>query len=304
MTPPAPQGALRHGWDGEVDVPFLGTVDGVPVAFGTLSASEYDNLHLAWLGVVVHSRAAAARPRHRDARAPAGRDRGRRPDQRRHRRAGTTRRPAGSPARHGFEAKSVGVQRHQRLADVDWALVERLHAEALAAAAPYELVRRDRPHPGRGARAARRADRGHQRRADRRPRHRGRGLPARADPRLRGRPARAGASGCTACWRGTARPASSPGHSVVTVDEEDPTLGDQHDTAVARQPPRPPARTAAQDRDEPLAARSRAAARGRLHLERRVQRPHDRRQRADRLPARRPRAGAPALARVAQNAAE
>ena len=44
---------------------------------------------------------------------------------------------------------------------------------------------------------------------------------------------------------------------------ERPELGHQHDTSVVAQPPRPPARAAAQDRHEPLAARGAAPARPR-----------------------------------------
>ena len=45
---------LQHGWDGEVDTPYLATVGGEPVAAGSISTSEWDNRHLAWLGLHVH----------------------------------------------------------------------------------------------------------------------------------------------------------------------------------------------------------------------------------------------------------
>ena len=85
------------------------------------------------------------------------------------------------PAR--VRAEEPVVERRQHLAELDWAGIERLHAEALG--------RRDgvRARPARGSHSRRRA-RGagrdgerDQRRADRRPRHRGRGLLARPDAR-------------------------------------------------------------------------------------------------------------------------
>src|SRR3712207_660584 len=45
---------FRYGWDGEPSVPFLARVDGQVVASGNYAISEYDNLHLAWLGLAVH----------------------------------------------------------------------------------------------------------------------------------------------------------------------------------------------------------------------------------------------------------
>ena len=58
--------------------------------------------------------------------------------------------------------------------------------------------------------------------------------------------------------------------------------------------PRPPARAAAEGRDAAVAGRGRAAGRDRRHLERRVQRPHDRGQRGAGLPGDGPRAAVPA----------
>ncbi len=134
-------GALRHGWDGEPSVPFLGVHDGVPVAAGTYRISERDNLHFAGLAVDVH-------PEHRrrghgtallDALTTAVADLGR-----------TTvltqswdSVPAGAAfaAAHGFAQASVAVNRGQHLPDVDPALIDRIHTEAAAAASDYELVR-------------------------------------------------------------------------------------------------------------------------------------------------------------------
>lgn len=230
LTAARAAGDLRHGWDGEVEVPHLGTVDGVPVAYGAVATSEYDNLHLAWGWLIVHPEHrrrgyGTAMLEHLLTEAPA---------------AGRTSiglagwDDDGTRAfatRHGFEARSVANQRHQVLADVDWALVERLHAEALAAAAPYELVRRsgrtpddeleqlaeltaaindaptddldieDEVFPPERIRAYEVAQLGKGQRLHRvLARHRETGELA--------------------------------GHTVVAVDEEQPTRGDQHDTAV------------------------------------------------------------------------
>jgi GNAT superfamily N-acetyltransferase len=135
-------GRLRHGWDGEPDTPYLGVVDGAPVAVGTVSTGEYDNLHLAWLGVHV-------RPDHRrrghgstmlDALVEEVRARGRTVIGIDGWESEATR---GFAARHGFEEKSRSIHRRQVLADVDWVELERLHEDATAAASAYEIVRRE-----------------------------------------------------------------------------------------------------------------------------------------------------------------
>jgi GNAT superfamily N-acetyltransferase len=134
------QGDARYGWDGEPDTPFLGCVDGEPVAAGWVSVSDYDNLDAAWLGVRVRpdlrrrglgSAVLTALERHvRDlGRGVVG-----------------TFGWAGSPAEafvsgHGFEARAREAQRRQVLAEVDWADIEALHAEAGTHAGDYELVR-------------------------------------------------------------------------------------------------------------------------------------------------------------------
>ena len=74
----------------------------------------------------------------------------------------------------------------------------------------------------------------------------------------------------------------------------DPGVAHQHDTAVVRRAPRPSAGAAAQGRHDALAGRGRAAGRVDRHLERRVQRPHDRGQRTAGIPGRGSGAGVPA----------
>jgi GNAT superfamily N-acetyltransferase len=133
---------FRYGWDGEVETPYVGLVDGAPVAVGRLATTDYDNLHLAWLGIDVD-------PDHRrrghgtamlDALLEEVRARGRTS-------VGIdgweSEAAAGFAARHGFERRSSSIMRRQFPAELDWAELERLHREAEAAAPAYELVRRE-----------------------------------------------------------------------------------------------------------------------------------------------------------------
>jgi GNAT superfamily N-acetyltransferase len=134
-------GRFRYGWDGEVETPYVGLEDGVPVAAGRIGTSDYDNLHLAWVGVEVHPEhrrrglgtallealVAEAGARGRTSVGIDGWD------------AESTR---GFADRHGFEQKSAAVRRRQRPAELDWAEIERLHKEAETAASAYDVVRR------------------------------------------------------------------------------------------------------------------------------------------------------------------
>ncbi len=133
--------ALRYGWDCEPVVAILVTVDGVDVAAAEYETTTYDNQHLAWLGVDVHPE--HRRQGHGDAVLAFLLDRARA--------EGRTSvggnswdlpGPRAWAARHGFEVKAVEVNRRQHLDRVDRAVLDRLHDEALAHAADYELVRR------------------------------------------------------------------------------------------------------------------------------------------------------------------
>jgi len=130
---------LRHGWDGEPPSPYLLLVEGTAVGVGSVSLTERDNTHLAWLGVDVH-------PDHR--RRGHGRMLFERMVQEA-RAAGRT--SVGldaweSPAAEGFaaavglERRSQAVLRRQHLAEVPADRLEDLYEEARAAAADYELV--------------------------------------------------------------------------------------------------------------------------------------------------------------------
>jgi len=137
---------LTYGWDGEPDVGFLGVEDGEPVAVGTLGTSEYDNLHLAWLGTKVH-------PGHRR------RGLGSQMLEEMLTRARALGRTsfgvdawdddgfATFAARHGFEPKSKAVNRRQVLADLDFDELGRRYEVALTHASDYEVVRRLGPTP-------------------------------------------------------------------------------------------------------------------------------------------------------------
>ncbi len=61
--------------------------------------------------------------------------------------AGKARRRGASRARHGLALKQYEVNRRQFLADLDWARLDRLYAEAAPHAAAYELVRSPRRTP-------------------------------------------------------------------------------------------------------------------------------------------------------------
>ena len=139
-------GMLRHGWDGETPTVFVAREDGRVVGRAEYWVSEWDNKHLAWLGVAV------------------------RPDSRRRgvgsallatlvdRARGEGRTtvgidgwddPAahGFAASHGFEKASQAINRRQFLAEVDRDVLHKLYDEAAAAATAYELVRIVGPTP-------------------------------------------------------------------------------------------------------------------------------------------------------------
>ena len=231
LTAHRAEGDIRYGWDGEPDTPFLGCVDGEPVAAGWVTASDYDNRDAAWLMVRV------------------------RPDRRRQglgsamlevlerhvrglgRGVVGTFGWVGSPADafvtvRGFESRARDAQRRQVLAEVDWDRIESLHAEASTHAADYELLRRVGPSPEDElpALAALTASINDAPTDDlvwedeafppERVASYERVQQARGDLLHR----------LVARHRGTGELA---GHTVVAVDGERPWLGDQHDTAVS-----------------------------------------------------------------------
>ena len=149
VTRPQLDGTYRHGWDGEPFVPFLAHVDGTPIGLAAYSVSAYSNPHLAWVEVTVHP--AHRRRGHGTALLDAMR--------REAAARGCTTVAIGSweldgsaafAAAHGFEPKSVEVNRRQPLSEVDWVEVERLRRVAVQAAAEYEVVRWPRRTPETG----------------------------------------------------------------------------------------------------------------------------------------------------------
>ena len=131
---------LRKGWDGEPPTPYLMTAGEQPVAAATLSVSERDNRHLAWLGLAVH-------PDHRrrghgsalfermveEARALGRTSIGTDGWESEH--------ALGFAARHGLEERSRAIMRRQHIAELEVGQVRKLYDEAADAARDYELVR-------------------------------------------------------------------------------------------------------------------------------------------------------------------
>lgn len=226
------EGYFRHGWDGEVDEPCLGLVDGRPVAWGAISTSEYDNLDLAFVHVAVH---------------PAYRRRGHGSVLLAHlldeaRRRGRTSVIGDGwdtvalhafATHHGFERKLASINRRQELADVDWPTLDQRYDDALAHAADYALERWAVPTPDErlddlaemasSINDAPLDDLDYEDEVFTAERMR-----AYEDARV-GRRQR--------LYRVVARHLPTgelAGQTVVSVEGDDPTWGDQHDTSVTR----------------------------------------------------------------------
>lgn len=141
-TPHQIAGLLRRGWDGDAPHAFLAHDEsGGAIGVVEIWTTDWDNVDLAWLWLVVH------------------------PD---HRRRGvgsalmahavTTARelgrtklgidgwdsspaPAAFAARHGFTWASQAINRRQHLREVDLGEVQRMYDDAAAVAGDYELLR-------------------------------------------------------------------------------------------------------------------------------------------------------------------
>lgn len=131
---------LRRGWDGEPPAPYLMTADGRAVAYGSLSTSERDNTHLAWVGVEVLPDARRRgygslllermiQEARTLGRTSIGID------------AWESERALAFAARHGLGQRSQAIMRRQHLAEVERTLLQKLYDEAAGAATDYELVR-------------------------------------------------------------------------------------------------------------------------------------------------------------------
>lgn len=223
---------MRHGWDGEVARYFLAEADGKAVGGLMVATSEYDNLDLAWLGVDVHP--AHRRGGHATAlleaayavcremnRSLVGID------------GWESEQTSGFAAASGFEKKSQAINRRQHLAELEPGLAQRARDEAIERAGDYELIRirglspddlldqlslvsaaiNDAPLDDLEIEDA-----------------------AYPPERIRAYEQAQEASGIR-LYRILARHRETGelgGHTVVAVDTERPALGEQHDTAVAR----------------------------------------------------------------------
>lgn len=232
QTPTLAAGRFAHGWDGEPETPYLARVGDTVVGSGLLSTSDYDNLDLAWFNVAVHPEhrrqghgsailAVLVEEARRRGRATLG--------------AEGWDLPAthGFALHHGFERKLAEINRRQFLADVDWLELDKRYDAALPHARDYVLERWSVPTP-----------------VDR--------LDALAEmasaindaplddldyedevftPERMAAYETATAGRGERLYRLVARHVPSgalAAQTVITVSEEDPTWGDQHDTSVTR----------------------------------------------------------------------
>lgn len=133
-------GGLRHGHDGESALTFVGREAGRTVAVSSLFASSWDNLDAAWMDLTVHP----------DARRKGLGSEMLRFVERRAASLGRVKLGAvtweASPGtlfaeRHGYVARSQSILRRQHVDDELVERVRRLHAEAVASAPDYELLR-------------------------------------------------------------------------------------------------------------------------------------------------------------------
>lgn len=225
--------SIRHGWDGEPGRHFLALDGGTPVGSVVVNTSSYDNLDLAWLAVKIdpaHRRngfGTAALETAYDVCREMNRDLlgldGWESDQTRSFAKAT-----------GFDLKSQSINRRQHLAEVPSEGIAQLYAAADEVAADYELLRFDGRTPddlmddlARMSEAINDAPLDDLEYEDE----------VYSPDRIRAYEHAQIESGFR-FHRVVARhrvTGDLAGHTVVTVDTERPELGDQHDTAVARE---------------------------------------------------------------------
>ncbi len=224
---------MRHGWDGEVGRYFLAEDGGEALGGLAVHTSEYDNLDLAWLGVDVHpahrrhgygtSLLEAAYDVCREMnRSLVGID------------GWESVQTSGFASATGFEKKSQAINRRQHLTELEPGLAQQVRAEAEKRTGDYELVRIQGSSPddlldqlSQVSAAINDAPLDDLEIEDE----------AYPPERIRAYEQAQEASGIRlyrilARHRGTGE---LGGHTVVAVDTERPALGEQHDTAVARE---------------------------------------------------------------------
>ncbi|MEJ1110778.1 MULTISPECIES: GNAT family N-acetyltransferase [unclassified Kribbella] len=140
-TPRGYANSLRYGWDLDPARAYLARdTDGTAVGLLSVDVPTYDNTNLVWLEFEVH---------------PDYRGRGFGTELLGYGEAlaaelGRTSLGASSwdlpkseafAQRHGFERKATAINRRQDLANLDWAVVQKLYDDAVAAASAYELLK-------------------------------------------------------------------------------------------------------------------------------------------------------------------
>jgi len=226
-------GMLRYGWDGERPHAFVAREDGRIVGRSEYWVSEWDNTHLAWLGVEVHPDArrrgvgsalvgALVERARVEGRTTLGTDGWDAPA------------TYGFTAAHGFEKASQAINRRQFIADIDQDVLAKLYDEAAIAAAAYELVQIVGPTPDdlmdRVAAMSAAINDAPTDDLD---------IEDEVFPpeRIRGYENAVLAKG-ERMYRLVARHKDSgelAGHTIVAVEAERPKLGHQHDTSVVRE---------------------------------------------------------------------
>ncbi|WP_233712326.1 GNAT family N-acetyltransferase [Kribbella turkmenica] len=140
-TPRSLANGLRYGWDLNPGRAYLARdEDGAPVGLLEASIPTYDNTNLVWAFGTVHP---DRRGRGTGSELIAYAERLTAELGRNSIGLSTFDLPAADAfaRQHGFERKSVDVNRRQDVAGLDWSVVQKLYDDAVAASSAYELIR-------------------------------------------------------------------------------------------------------------------------------------------------------------------